>query len=83
MSRSPEQTERADDRLVLVISAWLAGQVTTGELRRELETTRRAELAPDQADARDELQAELDGDLRPAELQMVARETLETLALGR
>jgi hypothetical protein len=82
MPVSREQTRRADDRLVTVISGWLAGHVTEGELRRELESTRRAELAPDQAQALDELRAELENDARRAELQMVARETLEALALG-
>ena len=82
MSTSREQTRRADDRLVTVISGWLAGHVTEGELRRELESTHRAELAPDQAEALDELRGELENDARRAELQMVARETLEALALG-
>jgi hypothetical protein len=79
---SREQIRRADDRLVTVISGWLAGHVTEGELRRELESTSRAELAPDQAEALDELRTELANDSRRGELQMVARETLEALALG-
>jgi hypothetical protein len=82
MSMSREQTRRADDRLVTVISGWLAGHVTEGELRGELESTPRAELAPDQTEALDELRVELENDARRAELQMVARETLEALALG-
>ncbi len=82
MSVSREQTRRADDRLVTVISGWLAGHVSEGELRRELEGARSAELAPDQAEALDELRAELVKDSRRGELQMVARETLEALALG-
>jgi len=79
---SREQTRRADDRLVTVISGWLAGHVSEGELRRELESARVAELAPDQAEAVDELRAELAEESRRGELQMVARETLEALALG-
>ena len=82
MSVSREQTRRADDRLVTVISGWLAGHVSEGELRRELEGARSVELAPDQAEAVDELRAELVKDSRRGELQMVARETLEALALG-
>jgi hypothetical protein len=82
MSMSREQTRRADDRLVTVISGWLAGHVSEGELRRELESARVAELAPDQAEAVDELRAELAEESRRGELQMVARETLEALALG-
>jgi len=81
MSTSREQTRRADDRLVTVISGWLAGHVSEGELRRELERARRTELDLDQAEALDELRAELAGDSRRAELQMVARETLEALAM--
>jgi hypothetical protein len=82
MSMSREQIRRADDRLVTVISGWLAGHVSEGELRRELESGRRAELAPDQLEAVDELRAELANDSSRGELQMVARETLEALALG-
>ena len=79
---SREQTRRADDRLVTVISGWLAGHVSEGELRRELESARVAELAQDQAEAVDELRAELAEESRRGELQMVAQETLEALALG-
>ena len=82
MSTSREQIRRADDRLVTVISGWLAGHVSEGELRRELETARRADLAPDQLEAVDELREELANDSSRGELQMVARETLEALALG-
>jgi hypothetical protein len=82
MSTSPEQTRRADDRLVTVISGWLAGHVSEGELREELESVRRPELAPDQVEALDELRSELASGSSRGELQMVARETLEALALG-
>jgi hypothetical protein len=82
MSMSREQTLRADDHLVTVISGWLAGHVTEGELRGEVESVGRAELAPEQAEALGELQDELAKDSRRGELQMVARETLEALALG-
>ena len=81
MSTSREQT-RPDDRLVTIISGWLAGHVSEGELRRELEGVRGAELAPEQAEAVEELRAELAKESRHGELQMVARETLEALALG-
>ena len=82
MSTSREQTRRADDRLVTVISGWLAGHVSDGELREELESARRPELASDQVEALDELRSELAGGSSRGELQMVARETLEALALG-
>jgi hypothetical protein len=82
MSMSREQSLRADDHLVTVISGWLAGHVTEGELRREVESGGHAELAPEQAEAFGELRDELAKDSRRGELQMVARETLEALALG-
>jgi hypothetical protein len=82
MSMIRDQTSRADDRLVTVISGWLAGHVSEGELRRELRGVRSAELAPEQAEAVVELRVELANDRRRGKLQMVARETLEALALG-
>jgi hypothetical protein len=75
-------TRRADDRLVTVISGWLAGHVSDQELRLELARVRRSELTRDQVEALDELHAELAENERRAELEMVARETLEALALG-
>jgi hypothetical protein len=75
-------TLRADDRLVTVISGWLAGHVSEQELRLELGRVRRAELDRDQVEALDELRAELTKTDRRTELEMVARETLEALALG-
>ena len=81
MSTSREQT-RVDDRLVTIISGWLAGHVSETELARELAGVRGAELAPDQVEAVEELQAELAKESPRGDLQMVARETLEALALG-
>jgi DNA-binding IclR family transcriptional regulator len=82
MSTSPETTARADDRLVTVISRWLARHVSDDELQRALEQVGSGELTADQAEAAEELRAEL-GEVRErAELEMVARETLEALALG-
>ena len=75
-------TRRADDRLVTVISGWLAGHISDQELRQELGRVRRVELAHDQVEALEELRAELAKTDRRAELEMVARETLEALALG-
>ena len=82
MSTSPETTTRADDRLVTVISRWLARHVSDDELQRALEHVGSGELTADQAEAAEELRAEL-GEVRErAELEMVARETLEALAMG-
>ena len=75
-------TRRADDRLVTVISGWLAGHVSDQELRQELDRVRRSELERDQVEALDELRTELARKDRRADLEMVARETLEALALG-
>jgi len=82
MSTSRETVQRADDHLVTVVSGWLAGHVSEDELRLELDGVRRAELAREQVEAVEELRAELGKTARRAELEMVARETLEALALG-
>jgi hypothetical protein len=78
MSTSPETATRADDRLVTAISRWLARHVSDDELQLALEQVGPGELTADQAEAVDELS---EGRER-AELEMVARETLEALALG-
>jgi hypothetical protein len=82
MSKSPETDTRADDRLVTVISHWLARHVSDDELKRELEQIGPGELAAGQAEAVEELRRELGEARDRAELEMVARETLEALALG-
>jgi hypothetical protein len=82
MSTSRETVQRADDHLVTVVSGWLAGHVSEDELRLELDGVRRAELAREQVEAVEELRAELGKTARRAVLEMVARETLEALALG-
>jgi hypothetical protein len=82
MSTSPETGRRADDRLVTVISQWLARHLSDDDLRRELEAVEGGELAPGQAEAVDELRVELEDGPERAELERVARETLEAVALG-
>ena len=52
------------------------------ELQRALEQVRPGELTADQAEAVNELRTELREVRERAELEMVARETLEALALG-
>jgi hypothetical protein len=81
MSTSPE-AGRADDRLVTVISRWLARHASDEELQRALDEVPAGELAGEQAGAVEELRAELDRGSGAAELEMVVRETLEALALG-
>ncbi len=65
-----------------MLSHWLARHVDDAELLRALERVPRDELAPDQADAVEELVAELRAPKGRGELEMVVRETLEALALG-
>lgn len=80
MSMSSER--QADDHLVSVISHWLARHASDDDLLRELEQVDEGQLEPDQAEAVAELRRELAAGRRGAELEMVARETLEALALG-
>jgi hypothetical protein len=85
MSTSPETGTRnasPEDRLVTVISRWLARHVSDEELRAELGQVGVDKLEPGQAEAVEELRAELGSGGERAELEMVARETLEALALG-
>ena len=79
---SPEP--RADDRLIMLISRWLARHIGNAELERGLAESERAELAPGQLEAVDELAAQLEMTApgERGELEMIARETLEALALA-
>jgi hypothetical protein len=60
----------------------LARHVDDEELQRELETVDTSQLAPGQAQAVDELRAELSNSDGGGDLEMVVRETLEAVALG-
>jgi hypothetical protein len=84
MSTSPKSEQRADDQLVTLLSRWLVGTLGNDELRRAVEAIGTAELAPGQRSAVDELLVELRGALpgERADLQMVVRETVESLAYG-
>ncbi len=83
MSTSPEPTaERADDRLVNVLSRWLARHVGSTELLAPLNEVDPGELAPEQAEAVEELREGLTGGSAGGDLEMLVRETLEALALG-
>jgi hypothetical protein len=81
MSTSPDST-RADDRIVHTISRWLARHISDEDLRAELERADLEELAPEQAEAVLELRSELDDGAERAGLEMIARETVESVALG-
>jgi hypothetical protein len=80
MSTSPDI--RADDRIVHTISRWLARHISDEELRAELERAKLEDLAPEQAEALLELLNELDVGADRAGLEMIARETMEAVALG-
>lgn len=67
--------------MVTAISRWLARHADDAELRRELELGQ-DELSAGQAEAVHELVQTLDERAPRADLEMVARETLEALALG-
>jgi hypothetical protein len=83
MSTSPRtHPQREDDRLVSLLSHWLARHVGDDELRRELAETDQAQLSPDQVAAVEELLADLMSDQGRGELERSVRETLEALALG-
>jgi hypothetical protein len=80
MSTRPEATS---DRLVNVLSQWLAGHVSHDELRHTLDGEPLDELSGDGRELVDELRGELEGG--PAsrgDVEMLVRETLEALALG-
>ena len=72
------------DRIVTLLSNWLGGRLQTDELRRQIDGIGTADLSPGAAEAVQELQQEL-AQAKNGErghLEMVARETLEAVALG-
>ncbi len=83
MSTKPD-SQRADDQLVTHLSHWLTGQLGNDELRRRLEEIGTDELAPGGRDAVNELLAELATAVpgERAQLEVLVRETVETLVYG-
>jgi hypothetical protein len=84
MSTSPDTTEKTEDRLIAVISKWLGRHLGNDELRRRIRESGTDGLTPGQVEAVEELAAEL-GRVEPGQrghVEMVARETVEVLALG-
>jgi hypothetical protein len=73
---------RPDGELVNLLSQWLARHVDDDELRAGLAAVDSGDLSERQQDALRELLADLDGGKDRGELEMVVRETLESLALG-
>ena len=84
MSTNPEPITRADDEIVTLLSQWLVGTLGNDELRRAVEEIGTDALAPGQRDAVEELLEELRLAVpgERANLQVVMRETLESLAYG-
>ncbi len=83
MSTSRDEAASTEDRLVTLLSHWLARHTGDAELRRGLEQIGTGGLAAAQAAAFEELLTELRApDGRPGELEMLVRETLEAIALG-
>ena len=83
MSTSPD-TIVTEDRLIAVISKWLGRHIGNEELRRQITESGTDGLSPGQVGAIKELAQELD-QVAPGErghVEMVARETVEVLALG-
>ncbi len=76
MSTSPE------DRLVNLLSHWLARHVGDDELRAEVSNVDLNGLSDDARAAVQELRAEFEASVGGGDLERVVRETLEALALG-
>jgi hypothetical protein len=81
MSTSPERSNRADDRIVTVLSQWLARHVGDDELLARVSEIGTTELEPVQAEAVADFLAEF-GAGAGGEREMLVRETLEAVALG-
>ena len=72
-----------EDRLVSLLSRWLAGHLDNAELRVGIDDAGRDGLSAEQAEAVDELVAAIDRNpTGRGDLERLARETLEALALG-
>jgi hypothetical protein len=70
-----------DDRIVATISRWLTHRLSDEGLRDELDAVPLETLTPEQAEAVRELHDDLAVGIERAGLEMVARETLETVAI--
>jgi hypothetical protein len=83
MSTNRRAVHRADDRIVTLLSRWLARHLDDEDLERGVREIGTTELSAEQAEAVDELLAELEQPAGSrADREMLVRETLEALALG-
>jgi hypothetical protein len=82
-STSPEPIrESPEDRIVNVLSRWLARHVGDLELRERVGAIGTAGLDDEQAGAVDDVLAALDGGAPAGRLEVAVREALESLAMG-
>jgi hypothetical protein len=81
MSTSPESI-RAEDEIVTTISRWLGRHSSDEELRAQLQHVDLKNLGRGQTEAVVELRSRLMPGAERAGLEMVARETMEAVALG-
>jgi hypothetical protein len=83
MSTTPD-SQRADDQIVTHLSHWLTRQLGNDELRRKVEEIGTDELSPAARNAVNELLAELQTAVpgERAQLEVLVRETVETLVYG-
>lgn len=85
MSASPEaHPVRPDDEIVTLLSSWLSYRLSNAELCAGISEIGVSGLTAEQAEAVDELLVELAAAAPDArgDLEMLARETLEAVALG-
>jgi len=83
MSTTPD-SQRSDDQIVTHLSHWLTRQLGNDELRRKVEEIDTDELAPAGREAVRELLAQLETTApgERAQLEVLVRETVETLVYG-
>jgi len=83
MSINPD-SQRSDDQLVTQLSHWLTRQLGNDELRRKVEVIGTDELSPAGRAAVNELLVELSTAVpgERAQLEVLVRETVETLVYG-
>jgi len=76
--------QRTDDEIVSLLSQWLMRSLGNDELRKRIEEIGTEELAPGQRAAVEELLAALAQALpgERGDLEMIVRETVESLAYG-
>jgi hypothetical protein len=79
MSTRPEATS---DRLVNLLSQWLARHVSSEEVEHFLVEQPLDDIPPEERELVQELRAELEGGASRGDVEMLVRETMEALALG-